>query len=200
MHEEPHRFAEEVAEGFALADSSGKPGVGVVEHVDKDDTEGPDVCRCCGIRRRNIVVTFEAHVWSASAIHITRFHVPRGQSKIGEFYGYLSLVFPGGRIEGSRVCDHKVFWFDVAVEDAVAMAVSDGIAHLREHGCYQTQSLGGEELLWREQGERFLGGGGAGSGFVRFVIARLFQKVEQIFTGDIIEHEQEIRGRLERMP
>jgi hypothetical protein len=76
----------------------------------------------------------EAHVWSASTVHIARLCVPRGEPKIGEFDRDPTIMLASVGIEDTRVCDHEVLRFDVSVEDAVTVAVSDGFTHLREHG------------------------------------------------------------------
>jgi hypothetical protein len=76
----------------------------------------------------------EAHVWSTSTIHIARLCVPRSEPKIGEFDRYPAFILASVGVEGMRVSDHKVLRFDVSMEDAVTVAVSDGFTHLRKHG------------------------------------------------------------------
>lgn len=66
---------------------------------------------------------------------------------------------------------------------------SDSVTHLREHGSDQAQAGTGQKLGWvkiREQARSGRGTGdrAGGSGAEFIVVTGLFQKIEQIFTGN----------------
>jgi hypothetical protein len=85
------------------------------------------------IGKRGHMLT-KAHVWCASTVHIAGLCVPRGEPEISEFDRDHALVLASIGIEDTSICNHEILRFDVSVEDAVTVAVSDGFAHLREHG------------------------------------------------------------------
>lgn len=75
------------------------------------------------------------------------------------------------------------------MKDALGVTRSDSVTHLREHGCDQAQPGTRQKLGWMKIREQTGSGGStgdrAGGSEVEFiVVAGLFQKVEQIFTGN----------------
>lgn len=158
----------------------------MVEHVDEDDAERPYIGRTCCVCWRDVVSTFIAHVRSTPTVHVAGGGVCGRQTKVGEFDGDVT-----GGIGGFGVGDEKVFWFDIAMEDASTVTGLYGFTHLGEHGGDQRESAVGKKLCWRKSSEcswrRILVFGL----FVALVMG-LFQKVIEIFAGNILENEKEI--------
>lgn len=91
------------------------------------------------------------------------------------------------------------------MEDAGTVAAGDGLAHLGEHGRDEVETAVGQKLGRVERGEEGRGWwsgwiaerrrGGLGSVEV-CVVAGLFEEVEQILAGNVLDEEQEVRLRL----
>lgn len=80
------------------------------------------------------------------------------------------------------------------MKDAIAMTVCDSIAHLSKHGSDELEARVREKLVWMEgsdQGGCWRGTGCSfffGGGF--YVISCLFEEIEEVFSGDIVEHQE----------
>ena len=212
IHTAGNWFAQKIVKVAALSDSRRLPRVGVVEHVDENDAQRPYVGRTSRISGHHVVMAFytgisvrrqsfgryrdeggehavltEAHIRRATAVHITRIDVTCCETKIGELDRDLAFARATGGVVDDLVGDHKVFGLDVTVKDAVPVTMSHGVTHLREHGPDEAQPL------IREQHP-------IGSGRCLLIAPLVLEEVEQVFAGYIVEHEQEIRRRLERRP
>lgn len=75
------------------------------------------------------------------------------------------------------------------MKDVLGVTGSDSVTHLREHGSDQAQPGTRQKLGRVEIGEQARSGGSTGdraggSGAEFIVVTGLFQKIEQIFTGN----------------
>jgi hypothetical protein len=92
------------------------PRVASTGEVDEDHTERPDVVGSRLVAgRASALVAFRRHVKSWAAAEIGSVALGRGQAKVGEL-DCLTIV-----------ADEDVFRFQVAVEDAVHVAMLDGV-------------------------------------------------------------------------
>ena len=95
--------------------------------------------------------------------------------------------------------DDKVLGLDVTVEDALAVTEGDSIAHLGKHACDEVEAAVGQQLVGMKRGKERGGrrrGGGVGSEPL-IVVPGLLEKVEKVFTRDVLEEKEEVRLGLE---
>lgn len=56
----------------------------MIQHINEDDAQRPDIGGTGGVSRGNIISAFIAHVGGTATIHIGRFKVGGGQTKVGK--------------------------------------------------------------------------------------------------------------------
>lgn len=71
----------------------------MIEHVDEDDAERPNVGRGGSISWRNIVMAFITHIWCTSTVHVSTLDIPRGKTKIGQLDSHLAFSLACERID-----------------------------------------------------------------------------------------------------
>jgi hypothetical protein len=100
---------------------------------------------------------------------------------------------------GGQVGDDKVLGLDVTVEDALAVTEGDSIAHLGKHACDEVEAAVGKQLVGMKRGKERGGrrrGGRVGSEPL-IVVTGLLEKVEKVFTRDVLKEKEEVRLGLE---
>jgi hypothetical protein len=130
----------EHVEGRADTLGSVRPRIVMVQHIDQNDTKGPNIGRSGLVCWGTVVPTLKAHVRSTSTVHVRTLCFRGGKAKIRQLDDNTTLSVD------ETVCNDEIFRFDVTVIDALLVTRGNGIAHLGKHARNEPQPSRAEEL------------------------------------------------------